>query len=403
MTKSGSATDFETIPRSSADVGIQRVLHVGRVGFVGGAENILLTVASGLQVRGIKAFLACPNGPLRERADALGLATIPLSLSRMRISLNPLKLARYLRSWQTYSRQLVSLCRQHHIDLVHVHHPVTALYCSRVVKRLGVSLVLHLHEGPPGRTLYKVALKQAARLATRIICVSAAGTELLDLVGADRSRSIVIHNGVRDEFIRRGRLFQGPDARRGSQRIAVIGMIEKRKAQDIFIQAAAIVAKTHPDAEFNIIGDTPANDTSQYKAKLVKQIETLGLSKRVQILPYRNDIVECMLSYDLIVSCSIGLESLSLVMLEAMALGRVIVSSNIGGICEVVNDGENGFIVEPGSATSLAGGILRALGASLVDVGRAAAEKAQSQFTTTEMCQRIEGVYAEIAQRRPTA
>ena len=401
MTKGGA--DFDTLPGNPPVIGIKRVLHVGRVGFVGGAENILLTAASGLQAEGVSGFLACPDGPLRECADALGLVTIPLSLSRMRISTNPVKLLRYLRSWRTYSDQLVALCRRHEIDLVHVHHPVTALYCSKIVKRLGLPLVFHLHEGPPGRPLYKVALKQAARLATRIICVSAAGTELLELVGADQGRSTIIHNGVRDEFIRRSRSFQGSDETRRGKRIALIGMIEKRKAQDVFIQAAALVAEAHPDAEFHIIGDTPANDTTQYKAQLVKQIEALGLSERVRILPYRRDIVDCMLSHDLIVSCSTGLESLSLVMLEAMALGRVIVSSDIGGIREVVNDGENGFIVEPGSASSLADGILRALAASIVDVGRAAAARAQSQFTTAEMCRRIREVYAECAQPEPTA
>lgn len=389
-----------SLPQVLADVGIRRVLHVGRVGFVGGAENILLTTASGLQEMGIKTILACPEGPLRERADALGLKTIPLALSRMRISANPLRLFGYLRSWRNYSRKLETICRQHDIELVHVHHPVTALYCSSIVKRLGLPLVFHLHEGPPGRLLYRVALKQAAQLASRIICVSAAGKELLALAGANQKRSLIIHNGVRDEFIQRSRDLREPGDRCGRPRVAVIGMIEKRKAQDIFVQAAALVLEVHPEAVFEIIGDTPVNDTSAYKGQLTKQIKSLGLDHCVRISAYRNDIVDCMLSHDIIVSSSTGLESLSLVMLEAMALGRVIVSSDIGGICEVVNDGVNGFIVEPGNARSLADGILRALRASIVDVGRAAADKAQKQFTTAQMCQRVSEIYAEIADER---
>lgn len=389
--------DFEGVEPSAHDAGVRRVLHVGRVGFIGGAENILLTAASGLRALGFEALLACPEGPLRDRAEALGLTTIPLALSRMRISANPLKLAGYLRSWRNYSRQLETLCRQHDIELLHVHHPVTALYCSRVVKRLGLPLVFHLHEGPPGRPLYKLALKQAARLATRIICVSAAGQELLALAGADQGRSLIIHNGVRDEFIRRSRDLQEPRDRLDGPRIAVIGMIEKRKGQDIFIQAAALVREKHPDAVFEIIGDTPANDTTPYKAELTNQIDRHGLAGIVRISAYRDDIVDCMLSHDIIVSSSIGLESLSLVMLEAMALGRVIVSSDIGGICEVVNDGVNGFIVEAGNARSLADGILRALDASLADIGRAAADKAHHQFTTARMVRRIGEVYEDVA------
>ncbi len=132
---------------------------------------------------------------------------------------------------------------------------------------------------------------------------------------------------MRDDFIRRSRDVQNPGDRQGGPRIAVIGMIEKRKAQDVFIQAAAMVRKVHSDAVFEIIGDTPANDTTQFKSKLTKQIESLGLTGCVRISAYRDDIVDCMLSHDIIVSSSIGLESLSLVMLEAMALGRVIVST----------------------------------------------------------------------------
>ncbi len=398
-----TASEFETRPQSSPATEIRRVLHVGRVGFIGGAENILLTSASGLQRMGIKAYLACPNGPLRDRADALGLTTIPLALSRMRISANPLKLAGYLRSWLNYSRRLETICQQHEIELVHVHHPVTALYCSRVVKRLALPLVLHLHEGPPGRPLYKIALKQAAKLATRIICVSAAGQKLLALAGADESRSLIVHNGVRDDFLRYSRDLPKPSDRTSGPRIAVIGMIEKRKGQDIFIQAAAMVLKIYPDAVFEIIGDTPTNDTTHYKGTLTKQIQNLGLIACVRISAYRDDIIDCMLSHDIIVSSSIGLESLSLVMLEAMALGRVIVSSDIGGICEVVNDGVNGFIVEPGKARSLADGILRALDSPIEDIGKAAAEKAHNQFSTAQMLDRIREVYAEVTSKRQAA
>ena len=387
-------------PAAPAATEIRNVLHVGRVGFIGGAENVLLTAAVGLQDMGVKAFLACPEEPLRERADALGLTTIPLALSRMQISVNPLILARYFRSWRRYSKQLVSVCRKLEIDLVHVHHPVTALYCRTIVRRLGLPLVLHMHEGPPSRPLYKIALKQAALLATRIICVSAAGKRLLALASADESRSLVIHNSVHDTFIHRSRSLRETSGRSGGVRIAVIGMIEKRKGQNLFIEAAALVRKIHPDVVFEIIGDTPANDTTWFKAALTKQIESLGLGHCVRIAAYRDDVVDCMLSHDLVVSSSIGLESLSLVMLEAMALGRVVVAADIGGIREVVDDGVNGYLVESGSSGSLADGILRALGPSMVAVGQAAATKAKDQFTTAEMCRRIRDIYADIAARQ---
>ena len=173
-----------------------RVLHLGRVGFIGGAERILLTIACAGRSYGVETFLACPTGQLAEEAQRSGLPVAIVAFSRMQITANPLQYFTYAANRASSARKLVSLCRELAIDVLHVHHPVTALYCERAAAQLGIPIVLHLHEGLPGRILYKLALRRAARFTKKIVCVSSAGLELLRAAGGNQSKAVVVLNGI---------------------------------------------------------------------------------------------------------------------------------------------------------------------------------------------------------------
>jgi glycosyltransferase involved in cell wall biosynthesis len=86
----------------------------------------------------------------------------------------------------------------------------------------------------------------------------------------------------------------------------------------------------------------------------------LGLSKAVSFLGYRNDVDSLMASSDVVVSAS-SYEALSRSLLEALALERPVVAPFVGGIPEVIRNGETGLLVPPGDPSALAAGILQLL------------------------------------------
>ena len=369
-----------------------RVLHLGRVGFIGGAERVLLAFAVANAELAVETFLACPPGQLASEARRLGVTTKTIALSRMQITANPLRYVDYLRSWLVYSRRLVELCDELRIDIVHVHHPVTALYCSRLVSRGGLPLILHLHEGPPGKLLYRLALRRAASVASKIICVSSAGIELLRRSGVSLTNATIVHNGTSLPAQQGGTASRSDD----EVRIAVIGQVEPRKGHNVLIEAIALVAPRIPQIRCSIVGDTPANGAQEYSEALKRQVTDLGIESIVRFEPFDINVVERMASFDIIVSSSTRLESLSMVMLEAMAQGCVVVCTDLGGIRDAVNDGVNGFLAEPSNPVALAESIRRAVDCDRRKIGAAAALTIKSRFSVESMREGIGSVYAEV-------
>ena len=367
-----------------------RVMHLCRVGYIGGAEKILLTLASMAVAEGREVFLACPSGPLSDEARRHGIKVLDVAFSRMQISGNPFNYIKYGLNRIAGVYRILELCREYGINILHAHHPVTAMYCDHAVRRDNISLILHVHEGPPGRMLYYMALRRAANLASRIICVSNAGMDLLISAGVKLDKAQVVHNGVQ--------LPKTPDERkvelrRSSRlRIAVIGMIEPRKGQDIFIEAIAMIVSTGLDLECHIIGDVPTNGLCRYKQKLIERVSKLGLQDNVKFVPYIPNVIESMDTFDIIVSSSTGKESLGYVVLEAMTQGCTVVATKVGGIEDVVKHGINGFLAEPGCPHSLKESIQEAMLSDRQSVGREA-KAIRQHFSPEAMCAAVTDVY----------
>ena len=152
-----------------------RVLYVNRVGFLGGVERVVITLARGMIDLGYRPLLACPdNGELAAMARQDGIDVAAFPFDRMRITPNPLVLAKYPLSWWSSARHILNEASGNQVSLIHVHHPVGALYAIPALRRLGLPLILHVHDAPPVKPLYAMALRLAVRYASRIICVSGA-------------------------------------------------------------------------------------------------------------------------------------------------------------------------------------------------------------------------------------
>lgn len=175
--------------------------------------------------------------------------------------------------------------------------------------------------------------------------------------------------------------------------VLVVGTVANLKAHkglDHLLRAAVDVRRAIPDVRFVVVGQGPLQH------ELREQARELGLNGTVVFTGYREDAPRVAAAFDVFVLSSLY-EGLSIALVEAMALGKPAVVTAVGGLPEVVVDGEHGLVVPPGNPSSLAEGILSLLRdaerrARLGD----AARRRVADFDIRKAVRRIEEVYEEI-------
>ena len=136
--------------------------------------------------------------------------------------------------------------------------------------------------------------------------------------------------------------------------VSIVARLQAVKGHRVFLESARRVLLKRPDARFWIAGD------GELRGELEAVASQLGLTSAVSFLGYRNDISNVMASSDAVV-CASSYESFPRSVLEALALGRPVVATSVGGLPEIVRDGETGILVPPGDPENLAAAILRVL------------------------------------------
>lgn len=377
-------------------------LHVNRVGFVGGVERIILTLSDKTMARGYRAMLACPGGgTLEAAARAMGIPVAPVGID-MRLPANPLKLASLPLRWLRGRAELLRLCRERRVDVIHAHHPVGVLYARGAARVLGLPLVFHLHEIAPARTPYAVALRAAVASADRIVCGSEASRRLLHAtVPVDRSRVDVVHNGVDPLFVARAATAAPADLTEPGPHIGAFGVLEPRRGQDVFLSAAAKVIERYPGAKFWIVGPAAIDAAAWFAEHLWDIAEAPPLRGAVRFTGFRPDIPELMKAMDVIVLPSVEMEAVSMTLLEALTLGCRAIGTDVGGTAEVIQSGQTGLVVPPRDPGALAAAIERMLGPEGPSLARAAGQNARLRFRPETFSRHVAEVYAKAFERGP--
>lgn len=131
-----------------------------------------------------------------------------------------------------------------------------------------------------------------------------------------------------------------------------IGSFEPRKGHPVLFEALEeLVKNSLPDAHLMMVGDGP--DEPMLKEKM----KTLGLERNVSFFPFTDEPNYVFERLDMTVLPSLYKEGLPNVLLESMSMGVPVVSTNIGGVAEIVFDGETGYLIEPGNKSALADAI----------------------------------------------
>ncbi len=283
------------------------------------------------------------------------------------------------------SRWLESWMRREGFALLHANNSISAnLSAIMAAGRAGIPIVSHQ------RGFFRVSWLHAlaARRVERLVCVSDAVREHYRRQGLPRDKLQTVYNGVDTEI-----LTPRPKGGRAEILVGWVGRIELWKGGLTFINAARILASERRDLRFLMVG------TGTEEARIRSIVETSPLLKDVVTMAgYRSDSRELLAGCDVFANTSIEPEPLSRSALEALAFGLPIAASDCGGNPEIVVDGENGFLFEPGNHAALAD-VIRALAddpALRSKLGLKSRSRAETIFSAGRYRREIESIYEAV-------
>lgn len=352
------------------------ILHTeASVGF-GGQEVRILAEARWLLDHGWPTWIAAqPGSRLLAEATAEGIPALALRMPHAASLPAIARLRRFM--------------GERAVDLVHTHSSVDSWLATLAARSRHLPVVRSRHVSIPIRRRRALIY----RLADRVITSGALIKGLVEVAGIPATRVVSIpagidtarfHGGVSGERVR-AEFGGGP-------LVGLVANIRGSKGHQVLLEAAPRVLAERPETRFLIVGDGVGFDDVR------RSVSARGLDERIIMTGFRRDVPEVMAALDVLVLPSLRSEATSQVLPQALAVGTPVVGAAVGGIPEIVRDGETGRLVPPGDAPALAEAIVELLrnptrARALARAGQALVQK---RFTFEAMMQATTRVYEEV-------
>ncbi|HEV2271352.1 MAG TPA: glycosyltransferase family 4 protein [Steroidobacteraceae bacterium] len=261
----------------------------------------------------------------------------------------------------TVALRVAALAQRNGVHLLHATG-VKGTLAARVAGRLtGVRTLLHVHDlNDPGAALSALQ-RLAARPTDAAVCVSEAVRELaVTRYHVQPERVRVARNGLPLAAVRRAGAGERSRVRSelgieaGRPVLAIIGRMHPVKGHRTLLEMLPAIVRCCPRALLLVIGDGPERAPCEELAR------GLGMSRHVRFLGRRSDVPRLLAAIDLVLMPSQS-EGLGLAAIEALAAARPVIAFAVGGLPEVVADGQNGRLVPPGDGEAFANAIVETL------------------------------------------
>ena len=358
----------------------------------GGVERGTLEIAEAQIAAGFRAIVASAGGEMVPALEKLGAKHITLPLTAK----SPLAI------WRN-AAALGALMRTEGVALIHARSRAPAWSALMAARRAGLPFVTTYHgaynEGFPGKRLYNSVMARG----DRVIAISHFIADLIRARhGVPEARLRVIPRGVDPrrfdpalvsaERIEKLRTAWGlPD---GRLIIMLPARVTRWKGQMVLVEA---MAGLPGDSLALLVGD--AEERPAFKAELLARIESLGLTDRVRLVGHAHDMPAALMLAAVVIHASTDAEAFGRTVIEAQAMARPVIASDLGAPRETVAEGITGWRIPPGDAAALADAIGKALALLPTEsaaLGARARAAVLSGYTTEAMQAATIAVYREL-------
>lgn len=341
-------------------------------GEIGGAETSILTLLKNYNADRfhIKMILSA-KGRFFQMLKEMGIETlfIPLSsslrsLKRGRLLSSLFLLLIHLFAFNIFLLKLRNIIKKGNFDLLMTNTIKAHFYGSLASIWIKIPLIWRFHDILSEDDFHPLYIKSLVflgnRLPKQILAVSEEVRSSLIHQGVHSEKVKTIYNGVDIKNLKDQKDILTQKEKKGAI-IGCFGRIVPQKGHRILLSSVPRVLSSFPQTKFLIAGDTPEVYQS-YRTKLIEAIEAKGLKEHVFLMNFCSDLHSLYNLIDILVLPSVTPEAFGLTILEAMAFGKPVIASRIGGVRELIVDGVNGFLVESNNDEELAERIKYLLG-----------------------------------------
>jgi glycosyltransferase involved in cell wall biosynthesis len=348
----------------------------------GGAEKHLVTLCNRLDAASFRITLCYlkPVEALKEQLDLARLHSVACVNVRRKLD-------------RTAVSAVAQLIDGNDIDVIVCINEYPALYAWLAARRArqAPKLIEIFHTTTYGRLKHQLQMLLYRRVLRRfdvLVYVSAKQQAYWHGRRLRAARDLVIHNGIDTDYFHDRYSAEEKQllrARFGFEPadfvVGICAALRPEKAHGDLVQALARLRRAGVTrAKALIIGDGPE------RARIEGQIASLGLGGAVAVSGFQSDVRPFVACCDVMTLPSHAVETFSIAALEAMALGKPLVLSRIGGAEEQITDGVNGFLFEPGDIDALVRHLARLCDAPARErMSRAAAQRVRQDFDETQM------------------
>ena len=400
---------------------MRRILFVSVTGELGGAERSLAELVLALDRSRFEPHAVTPGpGPLASRLGRAGVGVDFARVERIRRTVNPIRIARYVAAISKASRAVADLARSKRVDVIHANTDVAQVYAGEAAARAGVTSIWHSRDmlglGPLGERL--------SEKAACVIAISEAVAAHLADSGVDSSKIRVVENGIALGFFKELDLDNARSSARQELGLAegafvagTAGAFVPWKRHEDFVRAfgrlsemevadhvespegpgseRVEVARIVP-ARGVVFGADILGENERYERDL-KRLADEFTGERVLFPGWREDLARLLPALDVFVSPSED-EPFGRVIVEAMAAGVPVIATDSGGKPEIVEHGETGVLVPQGDVEAMAEALykLRHDEEMRKSLARAARRAAFERFSVERVAREVEQVYEEV-------